>query len=231
MNNRMRSRWVRARQQTTMFRKADFIAAAFLGLVSFMSVVLFGSDQGALDQLVATAGTVVAVVFILPAISFLWNFVWAPIRQLREDLDDLRAEVAELASMVRPEPAQLREALEDLRMEVRENIDRLSIAESRGEFWRVTEPAPHNTKWKKYRELLRLERRLSDVYERVSTAYRMQEEMLTRRSVRIFSLRGRKLRDEDNLPGVATALKEANESLDVAIQRFGPVLQAPLGRQ
>ncbi len=220
MNERTHSRWIRARQQTTLFRKADFVAAALLGLVAFVTVALFGSDQGALDQLIATAGTVVAVLVVLPAISFLWNFTWAPIWQLREDLDDLRAEVDELAGMLRPGPGQVRDALEDVRLEVRENIDRVVTAESRGEFWRMTEPAPRATTWKKYRELIHRERPLSDLYERVAKAYRVQEEMLTRRSLRLVSFRGRTLREEDDLPGVATALKDANESLDVAIQHY-----------
>jgi len=220
MNDRTRSRWTRARQQTTLFRKTDFVAAALLGLVAFVAVALFGSDQGALDQAIATAGTVVAVVVFLPAVSFLWNFTWAPIWQLREDLDDLRAEVDELTGMLMPGHNQVRDALEDVRLEVRENIDRVVAAESRGEFWRATEPAPRATMWKRYRELLRRERPLSDIYERVVKAYRMQEEMLTRRSLRLFSLRGRTLREEDNLPGVATALNEANEALDAAIRRF-----------
>ncbi len=107
-------------------------------------------------------------------------------------------------------------------MEVRENIERVAVAESRGEFWRATEPAPRATMWKRYRELLRQERPLSDIYERVAKAYRMQEEMLTRRSLRLFSFRGRTLREEDNLPPVAAVLKDANESLDAAIQRFTP---------
>jgi len=220
MNDRTRSRWLRARQETTLFPKADFMAAAFLGFVAFVAVAVFGSEQGALDQLVATVGTVVGVIVIRPVVSLLWNFAWAPIWQLRQDFDEVRAEAAELAGMLRPGSGQVRDALEDVRAEVRENIDRVAIAESRGEFWRATEAAPRAATWKKYRELLRQERPLSDTYECVNKAYRVLNDMLVRRSVRLFSFRGRTLRDEDNLSGVATALKEANESLDVAIQHF-----------
>lgn len=45
MNERTHSRWIRARQQTTLFRKADFVAAALLGLVAFVTVDAGGSAK------------------------------------------------------------------------------------------------------------------------------------------------------------------------------------------
>ncbi len=167
------------------------------------------------------AGAVGGTLLVLLAIVA-WASVTAPRRQLVGRVDELQAEVQELAAMIKPEPTTFRIAFGLLREEVRDNARLMKAAAEAGKYWRLTESTPSTKQWKKHRELLRQEPTYADLYEKARVAAQDVERILQARSVRTFVRRNRGIDQEDRLPEVIECLTELERSLTAALDPLEP---------
>ena len=90
------TRWQRAWADTKFFRwKKEAVAGAAAAPVSFVLLQLFGSKDGAMDELVVVCASVVAVLVMLPLTELAYNWLQAPTRMLSDDVLAIRHDLSE----------------------------------------------------------------------------------------------------------------------------------------
>jgi hypothetical protein len=215
-------RWEKAWLDTKGFRawRRELAFGLAAGATAIVLLVLLGRDEAATEEAFIVAGSIVGTVLFVPLLEFVWNYVKAPDRLLREEVSRLGAEVRELSALVRPDARQLRTALRELHEEASDSLRLMALARDRGFFWKVTEPGPKTSMWKKHRDFLRGQRDLEDLYESGRRASQEVDRVMQQRAARTFLRRRRDIEDEDRLPDVIAALMDFNSRLETELDRL-----------
>ena len=157
-------------------------------------------------------GIAIAVILV-----FMWALLTEPRHQLEQRVEELRSEVAELATLVRPEPGVMRITLRLVREEVRDSLRILTRARDTGTYWKLTETSPDTKQWKKHRTLL-LEMVSDDDYEQLRVAAQEVDRINTARSMGTVFKRDTKVHDDNRVPETVLLLVDVEARLSAALQ-------------
>jgi hypothetical protein len=211
------TRWQRARDDSRRFRdwKRDAAVLCLAAGVAFgvMAITGFPGEARVVELIVA--GSAVGAVVVLRASELAWNWLKAPMRLLRDDVDALRTEVRELVAIVRP--GDLRPALRRVREEARDNLRLLREVQDRNQYWKLTEKAPGTKEWKKAKSTIAADPTLDEIGEKGRHAADEIERILQARSVRTVFKRTRRVEDDDRLPDVVRAVESFESALTTVI--------------
>lgn len=125
------SRWQKARADTQLLRwKREVIAACVTAPVAFVFLKVFGSPDGAMDDLISVAAAVVAVLVLLPLSELAWNWLQAPHRIVMDEVIALRGHIAlsTAPTIDRAVQLPLKERLVAARRQGRDIRDQVAVA-------------------------------------------------------------------------------------------------------
>jgi len=88
----MSNRWQRASQETPGLRawKRRLGEAVLVAAATYIGLRFWGSRDGSTDQIVVAAVALPVSFLLLPLLEFGWHYLWAPWRQLKEEVKALK---------------------------------------------------------------------------------------------------------------------------------------------